>query len=128
MTTKPFSDIVSCKINCEKSAIRLHATIENLRKFFKQQNNLEVSFTGNLSFKQIDVDFIKFFCLKILFCSENKIIGKTNLNWSKLLEQLNNSLLSPTDSPIVVDQLLKVIDESVKQKKIYILLRSFTTS
>jgi hypothetical protein len=42
VTTKPFDDIVSCQINGERSSIRLHSTLDNLKKFIKQENDLEV--------------------------------------------------------------------------------------
>ena len=44
VATKQFDDIVSCQINGERSSIRLHSTLENLETFFRQQNDLEVSF------------------------------------------------------------------------------------
>ena len=43
VTTKPFGDIVSCSMSGENSVIRLHASFENLKRFFLQQNELTVS-------------------------------------------------------------------------------------
>ena len=43
VTTKPFDDIVSCQINGERSSIRLHTSLENLKLFFKQEHDLEVN-------------------------------------------------------------------------------------
>jgi hypothetical protein len=42
VTTKPFSDIIACQINGERSTIRLHASFNNLKSFFQQQNSLDV--------------------------------------------------------------------------------------
>lgn len=57
VTTKPFEDIVSCQINGERSSIRLHSTVQNLKEFFKQENDLEV---------YLFIKF-KFFCSKTKF-------------------------------------------------------------
>jgi centrosomal protein CEP120 len=45
VSTKPFSDIIACQINGERSTIRLHASLNNLKTFFQQQYSLEVIFT-----------------------------------------------------------------------------------
>lgn len=85
VATKPFGDIVSCQINGERSSIRLHTTLENLRLFIKQLNNLE-----------------------IFFCSEDRLIAKCSLNWRSVLDNWNGLSLTNYDSPIVIDELLKV--------------------
>jgi hypothetical protein len=83
VTTKPFSDIVSCQINGERSSIRFHATFENLKKFFLQENRLE-----------------------IIFCSSEHRIARGCFDWSKLVSCLNNNLIT---QPVLIDHLLKVI-------------------
>jgi hypothetical protein len=82
VTTKPFSDIVSCQINGERSSIRFHATCENLKKFFLQENVLE-----------------------IVFCSSEHRIARGCFDWNKLVSCLNNNLIT---QPILIDYLLKV--------------------
>jgi len=81
VTTKPFDDIVSCQINGERSSIRLHTSLENLKLFFKQEHDLEIS-----------------------FCSNDRILAKSHLNWKTLLEQWTDPNL--VDS-LTVDYLLK---------------------
>ena len=44
VSTKPFSDIIACQINGERSTIRLHASHANLKLFMQQQQSLEVFF------------------------------------------------------------------------------------
>lgn len=86
VSTKPFEDIVSCQINGERSSIRLHTNLGNLKKFIQQENDLEIS-----------------------FCSNDRIIAKTTLTWKNLLEQWTSSSLLNTQSPLIIDYLLKFV-------------------
>lgn len=85
VATKPFGDIISCQINGERSSIRFYSTIENLKYFFKQLANLE-----------------------IFFCSQDRAIGKCVFNWRQILQNWEGNSLASIDSPIVLDELLKI--------------------
>lgn len=85
MVTKPFSDIISCQINGERSSIRLHSTLDNLKKFFYQQNNLE-----------------------LVFCSNEQEIARGYFDWNVLLSNWNKNSLSSDETPILVDYLVKL--------------------
>lgn len=85
VATKPFGDIISCQINGERSSIRFHTTLENFKAFFKQLANLE-----------------------IFFCSQDRAIGKCVFNWRLILENWDGNSLISHDSPIVLDELLKI--------------------
>jgi hypothetical protein len=77
--TKPFEDIVSCQINGEKSSIRLNGSLESIKEFFKEQNQLE--------FK---------------FCCDEATLGHCFLNWETFLHKLN------ADSTVNDEYILKL--------------------
>ena len=85
VTTKPFQDIVSSQINSETSTIKLHSTIDNLKEFFKHEDDLEIS-----------------------FCSDERLIANCFFNWKNLLEQWAKLELFNEHNPIIVDCLLKL--------------------
>ncbi len=85
VSTKPFDDIVSCFINGERSTIRLNTNLANLKRFIQTEAELEIS-----------------------FCSNDRVLAKTSMNWKSLLEQWNNSSLTNSQNSIVGDYLLKV--------------------
>lgn len=84
MTTKPFEDIVSCQINGERSSIRLHSTLENLKEFIRRENDLEIS-----------------------LCSDERLIANCYMSWKSLLEQWKKNGIFNEENPIIVDHLLK---------------------
>lgn len=85
VSTKPFEDIVSCFIHGERSTIRLNTTLANLKRFIQTEADLELA-----------------------FCSNDRVLAKTQLCWKSLLEQWNGSSLANSQNSIVVDYLLKV--------------------
>lgn len=75
---------MSSQINSETSTIKLHSTIENLREFFKHEEDLEIS-----------------------FCTNERLVANCYFSWKKLLEQWNKTELFSEQNPIIVDCLLK---------------------
>lgn len=43
-----------------------------------------------------------------MFCSQDRIIAKSYLNWKIVLDNWVNNSLSSGDTPIIIDELLKV--------------------
>lgn len=85
VSTKPFEDIVSCQINAERSSIRFSSTLNNLKTFFSQENDLQ-----------------------IVFYSNDRMLARTHLSWKNLLEKWSDSTLSNTQNSLTIDYLSKL--------------------